>query len=37
MFKKLGELWAAFVLGKELSEQQELLAAESWEKVTLSF
>ena len=34
MFKKLGELWAAFVLGKELSEQQELLAAESWEKVT---
>jgi len=34
MFKKLGELWAAFVLGKTLQEQQELLAAESWEKVT---
>ena len=34
MFKKLGELFAAFKLGKQLSIEQELQSAEAWEKVT---
>ena len=34
MFKKLGELFAAFKLGKQLSIEQDLKSAEAWEKVT---
>ena len=34
MFKKLGELFAAFKLGKQLSIEQDLQSAEAWEKVT---